>query len=284
MNHLIIIPAYNEAANIRRVVMSLVEQTLPIQTIIVVDDGSTDTTADIVQVIAHRYPQVRLVSNNNKGSHDIGAKIVRAFNLGLETVDLTSYDTISKFDADLAFPANYFESVEAYLSDKKLGLVGGQCIIEKENDWMLETVSNADHIRGALKTYRVEAFQEIGGLPVIMGWDSLDEYLLGYKGWEYSQMPDIHVKHYRETNQASNWKKVAKKHAYLYHNFRYGAIITAISCAKRGLQHRPSIINGLYTFLYWMGLVFQPTTDRVDPAVGKYIRRYRFAQLWKRLG
>ena len=74
MNIGIIIPAYNEAESIGVTLQSLLNQTyLPYQ-IIVVDDGSTDTTAEVVNQIATQYPVVQLVQRSEKGEHLPGAK------------------------------------------------------------------------------------------------------------------------------------------------------------------------------------------------------------------
>ena len=111
MNIGIIIPAYNEAESIGVTLQSLLNQTyLPYQ-IIVVDDGSTDTTAEVVNQIATQYPIVQLVQRSEKGEHLPGAKIVQTFNYGLPYLK-EAVEVICKFDADLIFPNNYLESWE----------------------------------------------------------------------------------------------------------------------------------------------------------------------------
>ena len=89
-----------------------------------------------------------------------------------------NYDIIVKVDADLIFPKNYFETIiKHFESDDRIGMAGGFCYIEKNENWVLENLTDKDHIRGALKAYRKETFKQIGGLKPQMGWDTVDELL-----------------------------------------------------------------------------------------------------------
>ncbi|MFN2262576.1 MAG: glycosyltransferase family 2 protein, partial [Psychroflexus sp.] len=96
-------------------------------------------------------------------THEPGGKIIKAFQFGLAQVDF-SYDIICKFDADLIFPKNYLEVMnDAYCRNPKLGMFGGFCSIQVNNNWVVENLTNQDHIRGALKSYRKACFDDIGG-------------------------------------------------------------------------------------------------------------------------
>ena len=102
----IIIPAYNEAEFIGETLQSLISQSKPAHKIVVVDDGSTDKTPEIVSEFAKKYPEISLIKNTSEGKHLPGSKVVKAFNLGFNTLD-DNFDVICKFDADLIFPKDY---------------------------------------------------------------------------------------------------------------------------------------------------------------------------------
>lgn len=131
MNYYIIIPAYNEEQFIALTLQSLVEQTVLPKKVVVVNDSSTDATAEIVSAFTKEYPFISLVNKTSDAIHLPGSKVIQAFQKGLESVD-DDFDFIVKADSDLIFPLNYFETlITHFKSDERIGMVGGFCYIEK---------------------------------------------------------------------------------------------------------------------------------------------------------
>ncbi len=162
MKYYIVISAHNEEVFISLTLQSLISQTVLPSKIVVVNDNSTDKTAEIVNSFTSKHPFISLVNKSSEAIHLPGSKVIQAFQKGLETLD-NNYDFIVKADADLIFPNNYFETIISHFqSDPKIGMAGGFCYIEKNGDWILENLTDKDHIRGALKAYRKETFQQIG--------------------------------------------------------------------------------------------------------------------------
>ena len=149
MKYYIIIPAYNEEAFMSLTLQSLVEQTVLPTKIVVVNDNSTDKTPEIVSEFASKYPFVTLMNKKSDAIHLPGSKVIQAFHEGEKNID-DNYDIIVKVDADLIFPNNYFETIiKHFKSDDTIGMVGGFCYVEKNGDWVLENLTDKDHIRGA---------------------------------------------------------------------------------------------------------------------------------------
>ncbi|MEI7509185.1 MAG: glycosyltransferase family 2 protein, partial [Flavobacterium sp.] len=168
MKYYIIIPSYNEEKFISLTLQSLLHQTILPAKIVVVNDSSTDTTAEIVQEFAQNNSIISLVNKTSQAIHLPGSKVIQAFQAGLETLD-ENYDFIVKADADLIFPTNYFETIiHHFNSNERIGMVGGFAYIEKNGEFILENLTDKDHIRGAFKTYRKETFMQIGGLKSAM--------------------------------------------------------------------------------------------------------------------
>ena len=61
----VVIPAYNRAPTIAATIESVLRQTRPVLEVVIVDDGSTDATADVVR--SFEDPRVRLISQANRG-------------------------------------------------------------------------------------------------------------------------------------------------------------------------------------------------------------------------
>ncbi len=231
MDFYIVIPAHNEEAFIGGMLQSIVEQILLPKKVIVVNDASTDDTQKIVQQFSEKYRFIESVFHDSEENHAPGSKVINAFYKGFETLD-DDYDIICKFDADLIFPKNYLQKItEQFQNNPTYGMVGGFCTIEKNGNWIVENLTNKDHIRGALKAYRKECFQEIGGLKKSMGWDTVDELLANFHGWEIKTDSSLHVKHLKPTGQAYS-KESKHKQGEAFYKMRYGFWLTLIASAK----------------------------------------------------
>ena len=114
MKYYIVIPAHNEEAFIALTLQSLISQTLLPKKVVVVNDNSTDKTAEIVLAFAKENPFINLVNKTSEAIHLPGSKVIQAFHKGFETLD-NDYDIIVKLDADLILPNNYFERISEIL-------------------------------------------------------------------------------------------------------------------------------------------------------------------------
>lgn len=274
MNFYIVIPAHNEADAIGLTLYSLVHQTLKPKRIVVVNDNSTDTTEAVVGGYAQKHGFISLINATSSDEHLPGSKIINAFYKGYEALD-DNYDVICKFDADLIFPENYLEQLQLHFkNNSKVGMAAGFCYIEKDKNWVLENLTRKDHIRGALKAYRKACFLQIGKLKPSMGWDTVDELLAKYYGWEILTDASLQVKHLKPTG--INYNKASK---YLQgeamHKMRYGFIITFISALKLAYKKR-----SLSLFRDYLAGYFKAKKENIDFLVsqdeGKFIRNTRW--------
>lgn len=274
LNFYIVIPAHNEQDSIGLTLDSLVRQTLLPKKIVVVNDNSTDRTQDIIESYTSKYSWIQLVNTKSSNEHLPGAKIINAFYKGFEVLD-NDYDVICKFDADLIFPPNYLEQISKHFnSNSHLGMVSGFCFIEKNNQWVLENLTNKDHIRGALKTYRKDCFIQIGKLKPSMGWDTVDELLARYYKWTILTDETLHVKHLKPTGISYN---EASKHLQgeAMYKMRYGFRITLISAIKMAFKKRKFSL-----FKDYMTGYFEAKKNKspflVTEDQGLFIRRLRW--------
>lgn len=231
MNICIIIPAHNEEAHLSQTLHSLVTQTHLPQQIIVVNDGSTDGTQAIIDTFSQAHHFISSVTLQTPDNHFPGSKIINAFQQGILKAT-THWDVICKFDADLIFPSNYLEKIaSAFQQNPLLGIVGGRCYIEKKGTWVLENLTNNDHVRGALKAYSKKCFQKIGGLKNTIGWDTMDELLAQYHHFEVKTIVALKVKHLKPTGKG--YSAIAgKKQGEAFYKMRYGKLLTAIAGLK----------------------------------------------------
>ncbi len=281
MKFYIVIPAHNEAEFIGKTLKSLSEQTLKPDKIVVVDDQSSDNTAEVVKNFAEKFPFISLVSTTSSEAHLPGSKVVNAFNYGLGQLE-GDFDIICKFDADLIFPENYLETIKKHFEeDPKVGMAGGFCHLEKNGNWKLESLTDKDHIRGALKAYRKACFEDIGGLKPSMGWDTVDELLAQYHGWKIKTDPSLAVKHLRPTgftyNKAAKWKQ-----GEAFYKLRYGWFITGIASVKLAMKK-----GDLKLALDYLNGFRRAKASKMPFLVGKkegaFIRRLRYKKMLSKI-
>ena len=277
MKYYIIIPAYNEEAFMALTLQSLVEQTVLPSKIVVVNDSSTDSTAEIVTSFSEKFPFITLVNKKSDAIHLPGSKVIQAFHEGEKHID-DKYDIIVKVDADLIFPNNYFETIiKHFQSDSKIGMAGGFCYIEKNGDWILENLTDKDHIRGALKAYRKETYKQIGGLKPAMGWDTVDELLCKFYNWKVVTDESLHVKHLKPTGASYN-KAARYKQGEAFYSLGYGIFITAIASLKLASRKGKPFLFIDYIMGFWKakssGKQLFVTSEQA-----KWIRNYR----WKKM-
>ena len=281
MKYYLIIPTYNEEKFISLTLQSLVEQTVLPSKVVVVNDNSTDNTAAIIEEFAKKYPWISLVNKISNAIHLPGSKVIQAFHEGEKHID-ENYDILVKIDADLIFPSNYFGTIiNHFQSDERIGMVGGFCYIEKNGEWILENLTDKDHIRGALKAYRKATFKEIGGLKPAMGWDTVDELLCKFYNWKIVTDESLHVKHLKPTG--ARYDKTARyKQGEAFYTLGYGFFITAIASAKLAMMKKKPLLFIDYIKGFW-----KAKSERkpllVTTEQAKFIRNYRLQKMKEKL-
>ena len=281
MDYYIVIPAHNEEAFISLTLQSLILQTHLPKKVVVVNDNSTDKTAEIVLAFAKNNAFISLVNKNSSAIHLPGSKVIQAFHKGFETLD-DNYDVIVKLDADLILPNNYFETIMQYFQkDSSIGMAGGFAYIEKNGEWILENLTDKDHIRGAFKAYRKQCFKQIGNLKPAMGWDTVDELLSKFYNWRVITDRSLIVKHLKPTG--ANYNKTARyKQGEAFYTLGYGFAITAIASAKLAIMKKKPLL-----FIdYINGFLKAKSANApllVTSEQAKFIRNYRLKKMKEKI-
>jgi glycosyltransferase involved in cell wall biosynthesis len=281
MNYYLIIPAYNEAQHIHLTLQSIANQTVTPARVIVVNDNSTDDTAAIVMQFVAEYSWLKIVNKTSEAIHLPGSKVIQAFQKGLEQVD-DNYDFIVKLDADLILPPNYFEKIiQIFNSDAAIGMAGGFAYIQKNEDWILENLTDKDHIRGAFKAYRRQCFLDIGGLKPAMGWDTVDELLSKFYNWKVVTDATLKIKHLKPTG--ANYNQSARyKQGEAFYTLGYGFFITAIASAKLALMKKKPLLFIDYLQGYWKAK-WAKKEWLVTQEQAQFIRNYRWKKIKEKL-
>lgn len=204
LRYVLVTPARNEAANIERLIRSMVAQTLPPAKWIIVSDGSTDGTDDVVRRHAAQHPWIELVRCPERVERHFAAK-VNAFNTGYERLKEVGYDLVGSMDADISFDPDHFEFlVGQFAADPKLGLAGTPFKEEgMEYDFRFSSV---DHVSGALQLFRRACFEAIGGYVPVKGGgiDVIAVWGARARGWKTRTFTEKFYRHHRKMGTAKD--------------------------------------------------------------------------------
>ena len=186
----IVMPAFNEAVGVERAVRSLATSDYPQLEVVVIDDGSTDGTGDLVEALG--FDNVRVIRQRNAGK-------AAALNRG---VAATGHDVLVIVDADTVFEPGTLRALVAPLRDPEIGAVSGNTKVGNRSGllgrWQhIEYVMgfNLDRrfydvlrcmptIPGAIGAFRRAAVADAGGVSTATLAEDTDLTLaIGRAGW-----------------------------------------------------------------------------------------------------
>lgn len=243
-NYALITPARNEAQYIELTIKSVVAQTLRPVKWVIVNDGSTDTTAEIVAKYTAEHPWIELIQMPERKERNFAGKAL-AVSAGQNRLLGLEYDAIGNLDADVSFEPDYFEFLmRKFAENPKLG-VAGTLFLEGNMQYDYELVG-IEHVAGMCQIFRRECFEAIGGYPAIKsgGIDLIAVLSARAKGWETRTFLEKSFIHHRSQSGAlysglrSKWYMGRKD--YLLGNH---PLWEFLRCVYR-MQHQPYVIGG----------------------------------------
>jgi biofilm PGA synthesis N-glycosyltransferase PgaC len=183
--YLLISPCRDQAQYLRRTLDSVAAQSVRPALWVVVDDGSTDTTPDILEEYARRLPYLRVVRRTDRGRREVGPGVIEAFYAGLGTVRLEDFDYLCKLDMDVDLPTRYFELlIQRMGSDPRVGTTSGKpWFVLPQSGELVPEICGDEMSVGMTKFYRVACFKEIGGFVRQVMWDGIDCHRARMLGW-----------------------------------------------------------------------------------------------------
>jgi len=250
---LLVTPAYNEAVHLESTIRAVAAQSRPPDLWLIVDDGSTDETPQLLARCAEEVPflQIRQAPARDRLAGDDGLALAAeavAFNAALASVDLDGFTHVGKLDADVELPPEYLERLlERFAEEPDLGIAGGALLEPGDGGWHPTKVP-AHHVRGALKLYSRECFEAIGGIQERLGWDTIDETYARMRGYETRSLPELAARHHRPVATRGGTLRGRARHGQCAYILRYGFWWVALRSLKVACL-RPRGLSGL-AFLY----------------------------------
>lgn len=281
-SYVLITPARNEADFIELTIKSVVAQTVHPLRWVIVSDGSTDGTDEIVSRYAANHPWIKLLRMPERRERHFAGK-VGAFNAGYAEVKDLDYEVIGSLDGDLSFGENYFSFLLQRLAENPaLGLVGTP-FREGDKNYYDYRFVNIDHVSGACQVFRRQCFEDIGGYVPVKGGgiDYIAVTTARMKGWKTRTFTEEFCLHHRPMGTAQNkqltarFKMGAKDYALGNHP------IWQLSRTLYQMTKKPRILGGVMMLAGYTTAVVKRAPRSVSPELMQFIRREQMQRLTK---
>ena len=198
VSYVLVTPARNEEAHIEKTIRSVVSQTLPPKKWVIVSDGSTDRTDEIVGKYLKDNPWMELVRMPERRERTFAAK-VHGFNAGYERVKDISYEIIGNLDADVSFESDFMEFLMGKFAEiPDLG-VAGTPFVENGYSSIKDSFEGEKHVSGQVQLFRKSCFEGIGGyVPHKAGGiDWIAVTTARMMGWKTQSFKEKYFHHHR---------------------------------------------------------------------------------------
>ncbi|HEU0250959.1 MAG TPA: glycosyltransferase family 2 protein [Solirubrobacteraceae bacterium] len=274
----------NEEQLLPRTLASLERQTRRPDLLLLVDDGSGDRSADYAASFAARHGYAQLLSRPRRSRNAdrlAQAAELLAFQWSLEQLPAgQKFGVLAKLDADLEFPADFFERIVGALeAEPTLGIAGSQLSVSGGRSAPARERSQSWHVRGATKFYRAECWQAIEPLPPILGWDTIDETRARINGFDVRciEFPDQEPLHLRPTGSYDGAVRGFLRRGVAAWGYGAHPLHVLVSAFVR-MRERPILLGGFAYLAGYLHAAFR-RAPRAEPAARHYLQREQLQRL-----
>jgi poly-beta-1,6-N-acetyl-D-glucosamine synthase len=280
MKYLLVTSARNEAKFIEGTIRSVVSQTLVPERWVIVDDGSTDDTALIVEKYLKKYPWIELLRRPNRTERSFTGKAL-AVNSALEHVASLRFDVVGNLDADVSFGPDYMAFlIGKFAMDPELG-VAGTPFTEIGYDSSKDSFEGGNYVAGPCQLFRWSCFRDIGGYVQSHcgGVDWIAVMQARMRGWKVRAFPEMRFHHHRPMGTAEKGKLAAlfaygRKDYYLG-----GSPIWQLFRVAYRMKKKPYLIGGLTLLAGYSWAAVRRTKRPVSPELVRFHRHDQMQKL-----
>jgi poly-beta-1,6-N-acetyl-D-glucosamine synthase len=279
----LITPCRDEAKFARRTLESIANQTVLPALWVIVDDGSTDQTPQILEEYASRLPFIRIIRRGDRGDRKLGGGVIEAFDEGYKSINTSEFDYVCKLDLDLDIPPGYFEELMNRMeANPRIGTCSGKPYMELNGRLVSEKCGDENSV-GMIKFYRTGCFEQIGGFVKELMWDGIDCHRCRMLGWIAVSWDDpaIRFTHLRPMGTShKNWWTGRVRHGFGQYFMGTGPVYMLASCVFRVL-HPPILLGACAMAWGYLRSALTGAARYPDRQFRKFLRRYQWACLLK---
>jgi poly-beta-1,6-N-acetyl-D-glucosamine synthase len=274
--YIAITPARDEQQILPHLIASMAAQTWLPDRWIIIDDGSADDTAVLIDDAARIYPWIEPHHLPRNRSRAPGGEGVIPEFLPLETCQ--QYDFVMRLDADVSFDFDFAASLRnEFALDPTLG-IASPTLYEPDGSRWREIRQPEFHTRGPAKLYSIECFTAIGVLDPYVGWDTLDEARAMMRGYRTRSFRHIKARHHRPQGAASGWKSRMAAGLAAY-RVGYSPLFMLARAARHTVSQPVPFAGALMLAGYVNGYI-RGEPRCAEPEVVQFIRRHQHRRLF----
>jgi glycosyltransferase involved in cell wall biosynthesis len=281
--YVLITPARNEEDYIGATIESVLRQTLKPTKWLIISDGSTDRTDDIVSHYAAKYNFIELMRKDPKEERNFSSK-VNAINNGFKYLEPLSFEYFGNLDADISLESDYYEKIlNKFRQNSRLGIAGG-IIFDVVRGIPQKPFGSLDNVGCAIQMFRRKCFVEIGGYQPLekVGEDTIAEVAARMHAWDIGVFPELKVQHHRRmgTGQDSLLKS---RFRYGIQEYCYGShpLFVLVKSIFR-FSERPFIIGGILRYFGYLWGVISRHKQQVSKEIVGALRKEQLQKLTER--
>lgn len=275
--YVLISPCRDEAKFARDTLESVIGQTIRPAKWVIVDDGSTDGTPEILAEYQKKYDWIRVIRRSNRGRRSVGPGVIEAFYAGYEAIVPDEYEFLCKLDLDLRLPPRYFETlIDKMRADPRIATCSGKAYVEQGSKLINERHGD-DMSLGMTKFYRMSCFKAIGGFVREVMWDGIDCHRCRMLGWAACSWdePELRFIHLRPMGSSQQNIYVGRmRHGQGQYFMGTGFLFLAASALSR-VNQKPYVLGSLATVWGWMKSALTRQPRYTDAKFREFIRRYQ---------
>jgi biofilm PGA synthesis N-glycosyltransferase PgaC len=282
-SYALVTAAYNEEKLIEKVILSIVQQTVTPAKWIIVSDGSTDGTDEIVRRYADRYSFIELHRITEDHPRNLTAQ-VNAINAGFARLKDFDCRFIGNLDADITLEPTYFERLlPEYDGDPRLGLAGGFIFEDQDGKFKPRRSNTLSSVAHAVQLFRRECLDALGGYRAFTwaGADWYAEVSLRMKGWHVRSIPELPAYHHRPTGKGFGLLRYWYRGGIM--DFYMGTHpLFEIFRVVRRFREKPYVVGALVRFSAFLWAYSSRTVRQVPDNFMAFLRKEQMERL--RLG
>ena len=267
----------------RRTLDSVVAQTWRPDLWVIVDDGSTDQTPEILAEYADKHPFIKIVPRGNRGHRSVGPGVIEAFYSGYRAVPTEEFTYICKLDLDLDLPPRYFEIlIQRMEENPRIGTCSGKPFFVDPKDGKLVSEKCGDENSvGMTKLFRKRCFDQIGGFVQQVMWDAIDGHRCRMLGWIAVSWdePELRFVHLRPMGSSQQSVLTGRMRHGFGQYFMGTSMAYMTASALYRMTRPPYLIGGLGMWWGYMRSLLAGKERLDDFAFRRFLRRYQWSCL-----